>query len=582
MSILIFIGDIMTERFKGIAASDGVAIGKVYLFEKTQIELNEENILASEVENELNRLNKAIQEYSDELKNRKTTTDAENEVRNAHIELVSDPSLVEMTTDKIQNSLFNAEFALHSTIQEMAFVFEMMDDAYLKERAADYRDIGENIMYKLKGITPKNLSSLDDNYIIVAEELTPTDTSTMDKAHVLGLVMELGGKTSHSSIIAQTLGIPAVVGMKDIRSKLKNDDLIILDALEGVVILNPDEKTVLDYEAKFASMKASKELAEKYKFEKPVTLDGKSLEVVSNIGGIEDLKLALEDGAEGVGLFRTEFLYMEGDDFPTEDDQFAVYKEAAELLEGKPLIIRTLDIGGDKGLKYFEFPKEENPFLGWRALRIGFDRKDILRTQLRAILRASAFGNVKILLPMIISVKEIQTVQEYIEEFKDELRQEGHDFNENIEVGIMIETPASVFVAEDLIQNCDFFSIGTNDLTQYILAVDRGNEKISHLYDYFNPAVLRAIKQVIDASHKYGKWTGMCGSMSSDVQATYLLLGMGLDEFSAVSSKVGLIKSVINNANLSEAQQFAQKALSLSQLDDIRVLLKEKNDEFHS
>ncbi len=572
----------MTKRFKGIAASDGVAIGKVYLFEKTEIILNEENIHESDVEKELNSLNNAIEEYSNELKNRETTTDAENEVRNAHIELVSDPSLIEMASDKIKNSLQNAELALHSTIQEMASVFEMLDDEYLRERAADYRDIGENIMYKLKGITPKTLSSLDDDYIIVAEELTPTDTSTMDKDHVLGLVMELGGKTSHSSIIAQTLGIPAVVGMKDIRSNLKNDDFIILDALEGVVIVNPDEKTIADYEAKFASIKANKELAEKYKFEKPVTLDGRSVEVVSNIGGIEDLKLALEDGAEGVGLFRTEFLYMEGNDFPTEEYQFSVYKEAAELLEGKPLIIRTLDIGGDKGLDYFEFPKEENPFLGWRALRIGFDRKDILRTQLRAILRASAFGDVKILLPMIISVQEIQTVQEYIEEFKSELREEGHDFNENIEVGIMIETPASVFVAEDLIQNCDFFSIGTNDLTQYILAVDRGNEKISHLYDYFNPAVLRAIKQVIDASHKHGKWTGMCGSMASDVQATYLLLGMGLDEFSAVSSKVGLIKSVVNNANLSEAQQFAEKALSLSQLDDIRVLLKEKNDEFHS
>ncbi|MGY3776256.1 phosphoenolpyruvate--protein phosphotransferase [Helcococcus sueciensis] len=572
----------MTKRFKGIAASDGVAIGKVYLFEKTEIILNEENIHESDVEKELNSLNRAIKEYSNELKNRETTTDAEDEVRNAHIELVSDPSLIEMASDKIKNSLQNAELALHTTIQEMASVFEMLDDEYLRERAADYRDIGENIMYKLKGIAPKTLSSLDDDYIIVAEELTPTDTSTMDKDHVLGLVMELGGKTSHSSIIAQTLGIPAVVGMKDIRSNLKNDDFIILDALEGVVIVNPDEKTIADYEAKFASIKANKELAEKYKFEKPVTLDGRSVEVVSNIGGIEDLKLALEDGAEGVGLFRTEFLYMEGNDFPTEEYQFSVYKEAAELLEGKPLIIRTLDIGGDKGLDYFEFPKEENPFLGWRALRIGFDRKDILRTQLRAILRASAFGDVKILLPMIISVQEIQTVQEYIEEFKSELRDEGHDFNENIEVGIMIETPASVFVAEDLIQNCDFFSIGTNDLTQYILAVDRGNEKISHLYDYFNPAVLRAIKQVIDASHKYGKWTGMCGSMASDVQATYLLLGMGLDEFSSVSSKVGLIKSVINNAKLSEAEKFAEKVLSLSQIDDIRVLLKEKDDELHS
>lgn len=572
----------MTERFKGIAASDGVAIGKVYLFEKTEIHISKEFIEDSNIDSEISKLEKAIEEYSKDLKNRVTSTETEEEVRNAHIELVSDPSLVDMSSDKIKNSLYNAEMALDETIQEMAQVFEMMDDAYLKERAADYRDIGENIMYKLKGIVPKSLASLDDDYIIVSEELTPTDTSTMDKSHVIGLAMDLGGKTSHSSIIAQTLGIPAVVGMKDITSKLKNDDLIILDALEGVIIVNPDEKTVLDYEAKFASIKANKELAEKYKFEDAITLDGKEIEVVCNIGGISDLKQGLEDGANGSGLFRTEFLYMESDDFPTEDQQFEVYKEAAELLEGKPLIIRTLDIGGDKGLNYFEFPKEENPFLGWRALRIGFDRKDILRTQLRAILRASAFGNVKILLPMVISVKEIQTVQEYIEEFKEELRNEGIEFDENIQVGIMIETPASVFVAEDLIKYCDFFSIGTNDLTQYILAVDRGNEKISHLYDYFNPAVLRAIKKVIDASHNEGKWTGMCGSMSSDLQATYLLLGLGLDEFSAVSAKIGNIKSIINNAKLEDAQLFANKVLSLAQLDDIRVLLKEKNDELNS
>lgn len=572
----------MTERFKGIAASDGVAIGKVYLFEKTEIHISKEFIEDSNIDSEISKLEKAIEEYSKDLKNRVTSTETEEEVRNAHIELVSDPSLVDMSSDKIKNSLYNAEMALDETIQEMAQVFEMMDDAYLKERAADYRDIGENIMYKLKGIVPKSLASLDDDYIIVSEELTPTDTSTMDKSHVIGLAMDLGGKTSHSSIIAQTLGIPAVVGMKDITSKLKNDDLIILDALEGVIIVNPDEKTVLDYEAKFASIKANKELAEKYKFEDAITLDGKEIEVVCNIGGISDLKQGLEDGANGSGLFRTEFLYMESDDFPTEDQQFEVYKEAAELLEGKPLIIRTLDIGGDKGLNYFEFPKEENPFLGWRALRIGFDRKDILRTQLRAILRASEFGNVKILLPMVISVKEIQTVQEYIEEFKEELRNEGIEFDENIQVGIMIETPASVFVAEDLIKYCDFFSIGTNDLTQYILAVDRGNEKISHLYDYFNPAVLRAIKKVIDASHNEGKWTGMCGSMSSDLQATYLLLGLGLDEFSAVSAKIGNIKSIINNAKLEDAQLFANKVLSLAQLDDIRVLLKEKNDELNS
>lgn len=567
-------------RFKGIAASDGVAMGKVYLFEKTELIINQDSIQESQVDAEINSVTEAIEAYKADLENRVVTSDAEAGVRDAHIELVSDPALVEMVTGKISNDLNNAELALDSAINEMAVVFEMMDDEYLSERAADYRDIGENIMYKLKNIQPKTLSSLDDDYIIVAEELTPTDTSTMDKEHVLGLAMNLGGKTSHSSIIAQTLGIPAVVGMKDITSKVKSGDYIILDALEGVIITNPDEATVKEYQEKFETIKADKELAEKYKFQEAKTKDGKAIEVVSNIGGISDLKDALEEGAEGVGLFRTEFLYMDSNDFPSEEKQFAVYKEAAELLGDQPLIIRTLDIGGDKGLDYFEFPKEENPFLGWRALRVQFDKTDILRTQLRAILRASAFGNVKILLPMIISVNEIKTVLAYLDEYKEELRKEGVEFDEDIEVGIMVETPASVFVADELIKYADFFSIGTNDLTQYILAVDRGNDKISHLYDYFNPAVLRAIKQVIDASHRHGKWTGMCGSMSSDTMATYILLGLGLDEFSIVGSKVGQVKAIINNSNLEEAEKFAEEILAMDDVSQIRKTLKDHNDNF--
>ena len=569
-------------RYKGIAASDGVAMGKVYIFEKTKVEINEEKITEDQVESQISKVQSAIDEYVEELQNREVSSEAAEGVRDAHIELTSDPALIEMVSEKITNELSNSELALNTAINEMASVFEMMDDEYLAERAADYRDVGENILYKLKGIKPKNLNKLDDSYIIVAKDLTPSDTSTMDKNNVLAMLMDLGGKTSHSSIIAQTLGIPAIVGMKDITTSLNADEFVIVDAMEGVVIQNPDDDTIKEYEEKFELIKQDKAVAEKYKNEEAITLDGKEIEVVANIGGIQDLKDAILEGAEGVGLFRTEFLYMESKDFPTEEKQFEVYKEAAKLTGEKPLIIRTLDIGGDKGLDYFEFPVEENPFLGWRALRIGFDKKDILRTQLRAILRASAFGNVKILLPMIISVKEIKTVIEYLEEFKQELREEGIEFDENIQVGIMVETPASVFVARDLIDECDFFSIGTNDLTQYILAVDRGNDKISHLYDYFNPAVLRAIKQVIDASHDAGKWTGMCGSMSSDTLATYLLLGLGLDEFSIVGSKTGRIKSVINNSKIEEAKEFANKVLELDNVDEIRKLLKDKNEEINS
>lgn len=569
----------MELKLNGIAASDGVALGKVYLFEKTKIEISDEKISSDNIETEKNRIKSAIDAYVSDLKNREVSSEAEKEVANAHIELASDPALLDMSFPKIENDLLNAEFALNATIEEMAFVFEMMDDEYMRERASDFRDLGEHLLYKLKGITPKTLAKLDDDYIVVSNELTPTDTSTMDKEKVIGFATNLGGKTSHSSIIAQTLGIPAVVGMKDITLNVENGEFIILDAMEGVVIKNPDEATIKYYQEKYETMKLDKELSEKYKFMEPITKDGRKVEVVCNIGNIEDLVLGLENGAEGVGLFRTEFLYMESNDFPEEEVQYASYKKAAELLEGKPLIVRTLDIGGDKGLDYFKFPVEENPFLGWRALRIGFDRKDILRTQLRAILRASAHGNVKILLPMIVSVKEIQTVQQYLEEFKSELREEGFEFDENIEVGIMIETPASVLVARDLIDNCDFFSIGTNDLTQYILAVDRGNEKISHLYDYFNPAVLRSIKQVIDASHDAGKWTGMCGSMASDPMATYLLLGMGLDEFSSVGAKLPLVKSVIINSEFKQAEEFANEVLKLSDVEKIREVVKHKNEE---
>lgn len=569
----------MSKELQGIAASEGVAIGKVYLFEKTQVDINEEKIDESNVDDEIKKIENAISEYKVDLENRKTTTDAEKEVASAHIELVTDPAMIDTVSEKIKSQLFNVELALSRSIDEMASVFEMMDDEYLSERAADYRDIGERLLYKLKGIEANSLENLDSDYIIVSKELTPTDTSTMDKNHVIGIASDFGGKTSHSSIIAQTLGIPAVVGMKTVTADLKHGDFIILDALEGKIITDPSDKQIKEYEVKRQDIIRNKELAEKYKFDHAITKDGKDIEVVCNIGSIEDLKLGIDNGAEGVGLFRTEFLYMEDSDFPSEDKQFLVYKEAAEKLESKPLIIRTLDIGGDKGLDYFKFPIEENPFLGWRALRIGFDRKDILRTQLRAILRASAFGNVKILLPMIISVDEIKTVQGFIEDFKQELRNEGIEFDENIEVGIMIETPASVFMAKDLIEFCDFFSIGTNDLTQYILAVDRGNEKISHLYDYFNPAVLRAIKEVIDASHDANKWTGMCGSMASDPLATYLLLGMGLDEFSGVATKLAEVKSIIINSSLSESEKFANEILKNHDTQEIRKLLESKTNE---
>lgn len=569
----------MENVVSGIVASTGISIGKAYIFEKTKFEIDKNTVSDEDKESHKDRIQTAILNHLKELDETNFENEAQREVASAHKELIQDPYLIDSVYGKIDNENLNCEQALSQTISEMVMMIEMLDDEYLKERAADYKDVGEQLMYKLKGINPKTLSNLSENVIIISEELTPSDTSIMDRNHIDGFVMDLGGKTSHVSIIAQTLSIPAVVGCKDATLRIKDGDFIILDAINGNVILNPSTEEIEKYNLIIKNLNEENNRLEELKFKRAVTKDEKEVDVVCNIGNIEDLSIGIEDGAEGVGLFRTEFLYMQGSDFPSEETQFQAYKKVAEKLGDKPLIIRTLDIGGDKGLSYYKFPHEENPFLGWRALRISFDKEDIFRSQLRAILRASYYGNVKILLPMIISVNEIEKVQNYIKKYKEELKEEGLKFDENIEVGIMIETPASVILAGDLIKKCDFFSIGTNDLTQYLLAVDRGNEAVSHLYNYFNPAVLRSIKMVIDASHEAGKWTGMCGSMASDTKATYLLLGMGLDEFSSVGSQIGKIKDIILNSNYKEAVEFSNKILKMESLEEIELMLKEINEK---
>ncbi len=564
----------MNEVLTGIGASKGIAIGKAYLFEKTKVEVSQDKINDTEIQAEKEKIENAIKSYEKDLKEQDASNPEIQAVIEAHIELISDPYLTETIEAKIENVLCASDLALKNTIDEMVAMMAMLDDEYLKERATDYKDIGEKLMYKLKGIEAKNLSSLNEEVIVIAEELTPSDTSTMKKEFVLGFANDMGGKTSHTSIIAQTLSIPAIVGMKNVTKNVKHGDTLILDADQGKLIINPDQKTLDEYLEKKEAANKEKERLATIKDKPAITKDGRQVEVVCNIGNLEDLEIGLEGGAEGVGLFRTEFLYMESDQFPSEELQFETYKKAAERLEGKPLIIRTLDIGGDKELSYFDFPKEENPFLGWRALRICFDMEDVFRAQLRAILRASAFGNIKILLPMVISVEEIKKVNELLDKYKEELDQENIAYDKDIEVGIMVETPASVFMADELIKYCDYFSIGTNDLTQYLLAVDRGNDKISKLYNNFHPAVLRAIKKVIDASHAAGKWTGMCGGMAADTDATYVLLGLGLDEFSAVGSQIGKIKDIIINADYKEAQVFAQEVLKLESLEEVEKKIK--------
>lgn len=568
----------MTNKYQGIKASSGIAIGNIYLFNREKVDIDQSKIEKDMIEKEISKVNDAINSYVNKLSDTKGANQAQINIANAHKELLQDPYFSDTIESKITNELKNAELALNETINEMVEIMSQIDDEYLKERASDYKDIGYQLMYKLKGITPKDLSNIEKNTIIISKELTPSDTSNMNKENVAGFATDLGGKTSHTSIIAQTLDIPALVGMKDISTKVEDGKLAIIDGNEGFIIVDPSEEELEIYRSKIKKEEEIRQRLKLIKDKRATSKDGRSVEVSANIGNLEDLKIAIENGCDGVGLFRTEFLYMENTHFPTEDEQFEVYKQATEMLGEKPLIIRTLDIGGDKGLDYFEFPVEENPFLGYRAIRLCLDREDIFMTQLKALVRASAYGNLKIMIPMIINISEFKRTLELVDQIKSQFDKDGISYNKDLEIGIMVETPASVFMADKLIKYVDFFSIGTNDLSQYTLACDRGNENISYLYSNYNPAVLRAIKHVIDESHKANKWTGMCGQFASDTEASKLLLGLGLDEFSAASSKIAEIKDTIINSEFSEEEKFAISLLDLETPKEIEEKVKNHNN----
>ncbi len=565
----------MTERYEGIKASGGLAIGNLYLFSREEVVVDDRKIREEEADDEFKKVKDSINAYIDQLSNNEGASEAQKNIAAAHTELLSDPYFTDTIESKIKNELKNSELALDETIKEMVEIMSQIDDDYLRERASDYKDIGLQVMYKLKKITPKDLAHLDKNSIVISKELTPSDTSNMDKEAVVGFATDLGGKTSHTSIIAQTLDMPALVGMGDISTKIKGGEKAILDGNEGLLIVNPSQEEIDNYTALIKEQKEKKERLKLIKDKEAVTKDGKKIEVSANIGNLEDLKIAIENGCDGVGLFRTEFLYMQSSEFPSEEKQFEVYKEATQMLGDKPLIIRTLDIGGDKGLDYFEFPKEENPFLGYRAIRLCLDKKEMFKDQLRALVRASAFGNLKIMIPFVVNINELKEARNMIEEIKKELDQEGIAYNKDLDVGIMVETSASIIMADKFIKYADFFSIGTNDLTQYTLAVDRGNENIADLYSNYNPAVLRAIKHVIDISHEAGKWTGMCGAFASDTEATKLLLGLGLDEFSGSSAKIAEIKDTIINSDQNKESEFAVKAIDCELTEEVESLVKE-------
>lgn len=564
----------MTKCISGIPVSDGVAMGKVLLLKKAERAASTVKIAEDETEKEIQRFKEAVGRVIGQTKELYESAkvklgEEEAEIFAAHLSVAEDPMIDEGVCEKIRESGMNSELALEQTLSEISQLFDSMEDEYLKERAADVKDVGGRIMDSLKGNTAADLSSLPYPCIIVAEDLTPSETVGLDQENTVGFITGAGGRTSHTAIISRSLEIPAVVGIGTIPSEMKDGGFVILDALKGDVIIDPDDETINEYKSKQEEFRKEKKALLKLKELPAETSDGHAVELCANIGNPLDAKNVLQYGAEGIGLYRTEFLYMENTHFPTEEEQFGAYKAVAEIMGNKPVIIRTLDIGGDKELPYFDFEPEENPFLGWRAIRFCLDRTDVFRTQLRAILRASAYGNLKIMYPMIISKEEILRANEILEMCKEELRSEGVSFDKAIKTGIMVETPAAVAVADVLAKYADFFSIGTNDLCQYTLAVDRGNTKIRDKYDPFHPAVLRNIKRVIDAAHKEGKPVGMCGEFAGDERAAKILAGFGLDEFSMTASGIPKVKKMIRELSLADAESLAADVLKAESVEEV-------------
>lgn len=562
----------------GILVSPGFAFGQALILKENPIVVSTKKIADDQVDKEIARFIEGRNKSAEQLnlikeKAEKNLGAEKAEIFEGHIMLLEDEELEQEIVSLIKGDKKTADAAAYSVIEDQAQALESLDDEYLKERAADVRDIGKRLLKNILNIPIVDLSAISEEVILVAADLTPSETAQLNLDKVLGFITDLGGRTSHTSIMARSLELPAIVGTSDATSKIKNGDFIVLDGVNNTIHLNPSEAEIDKLKAFRDEYLQEKEELAKLKDLPAITLDGHQVEVCANIGTVRDVAGAERNGAEGVGLYRTEFLFMDRDSLPTEEEQFQAYKAVAEAMGSQAVIVRTMDIGGDKDLPYMNLPKEENPFLGWRAIRICLDRKEILHSQLRAILRASKFGKLRIMFPMVISVEEVRELKAELEMLKAQLREEGKAFDESIEVGVMVETPAAAVIARHLAKEVDFFSIGTNDLTQYTLAVDRGNELISHLYNPMSPAVLNLIKQVIDASHAEGKWTGMCGELAGDERATLLLLGMGLDEFSMSVISIPRIKKLIRNASFTDTQALAEQALAQPTADELMKLV---------
>lgn len=565
-------------RIQGISGSRGVAVGNVYRYIQEEIVIPDYTIAEDKVEEEIGKFATAMASTLKQLDTiRKKALDEmgpeEAAIFEAHMQIAQDPSLSDGIKSLVESSHMNVVAATAQTIETFANIFLGMEDAYMRERGADIKDIGDRLMRNMLGMNPRGLSHISGEVILVAHDLAPSDTASLDKTVVKGIVTAAGGPTSHAAIMARTLEIPAVMGVGDIESFTDGDKAVVLGT-DGIVEINPSDADWTEYTNQaLAFQEELKRLRESANLE-ATTIDGHHVELFGNIGKAKDAKHALTMGAQGIGLYRTEFLYMENDELPTEDVQFEEYKKVAQEMKGQPVIIRTMDIGGDKELKCLDLPSEMNPFLGYRAIRISLNRPDIFKVQLRALLRASAFGDIHIMYPMIASVEEVKQANDMLSECKTELAAEGKDFNKDIKVGIMIEVPAAAVISPILAKYVDFFSIGTNDLCQYTLAVDRMNEAIGSLYQPLHPGVLRLIKHVIDASHEQGKFTGMCGELASDPVATMILLGLGLDEFSMTASSIPLIKNILRSVSKAECEEVANKALTMDTAEEITEYAK--------
>ena len=570
----------MKPTLQGIAASDGIAIAKVYTL--TEPDLTVTKVTVEDSEKEVSRLDDALAASIKDVELIKETAlknlgEEEAQVFDAHLMVLSDPELIGQVKDSITSNKVNAESALKEVTDMFISIFAGMEDnPYMQERAADIRDVSKRILAHLLGVKIPSPATIKDEVIIVAADLTPSDTAQLNRQYVKAFVTDIGGRTSHSAIMARSLEIPAIVGTKEVTSTAKDGDIIIVDGLSGDVFLNPSEEVVAEYRAKAEAFALQQAEWEKLKDSKTYTKDGHQVELAANIGTPKDLEGVVNNGAEGVGLYRTEFLYMDSHEMPTEEDQFEAYKAVLEGMNGKPVVVRTMDIGGDKELPYLPLPHEMNPFLGYRAIRISLNEPEMFRTQLRALLRASVFGKLRIMFPMIATLNDFRGAKALLEEEKAKLIAEGVAVSDDIQVGIMIEIPAAAVLAHQFAKEVDFFSIGTNDLIQYTMAADRMNERVSYLYQPYNPSILTLIKHVIDSAHKEGKWAGMCGEMAGDQTAVPLLVGLGLDEFSMSASSVLKTRSLIAKLTLSDMQALADKAINeCATVQEVEALVKE-------